>query len=50
MIYNQKKSLRMTTHKDTTDSAGMGTDMLGESVLPPQIIDNSAILFGTHKI
>ena len=49
MIYNHKKSLRMTTHKDTTDSAGMGTEGLGESVIPPQMIDNSAVLFDHRK-
>jgi len=38
----------MTTHKDTTDS-NLYSEQLGESVVPPQMIDSSAVLFSNTK-
>lgn len=49
MVFNHKKNLQMMTHKDTLDSASMGTEGLDESVIPPQMIDNSAVLFDHRK-
>lgn len=46
---NTWKNRQMVSHKDSKESGGIGTDQLGESVVPPQIIDNSAVLFSNTK-
>lgn len=37
------------SHKDSKESGGLGTEQLGESVVPPQVIDNSAVLFDNRN-
>ena len=45
-----KKSLKMNTqHKDTIDSGAIYSEQLGESFVPPQMVDNSAVLFSNTK-
>lgn len=39
----------MTTHKGSIESGGTGAEQLGESFIPPQMFDNSAILFSNSK-
>lgn len=46
---NTWKNRQMVSHKDSKESGGIGTDQLGESIVPPQIIDNSAVLFSNTK-
>lgn len=43
------KKKQMVSHKDSSESGMVGTDQLGQSILPPQIIDNSAVLFSNTK-
>ena len=39
----------MTTHKGSIESGVIGPEQLGESFIPPQMFDNSAILFSNAK-
>lgn len=44
-----KTTNKLVSHKDSKDSGAVGTEQLGESIVPPQVIDNSAVLFSNTK-
>lgn len=43
------RNKKLTSHKDSKESGAVGTEQLDESFVPPQIIDNSAVLFSNTK-
>lgn len=44
-----EKSKVFASHKESYESGGMITEQLGESILPPQMFDNSTMLFSNAK-
>lgn len=46
---NTIKSRILVSHKDSKDSSAMMGPIMDESVAPPMIIDNSAIIFSNTK-
>jgi hypothetical protein len=46
---NSIRNKKLISHKNSNESGAVGTEQLDESFVPPQIIDNSAVLFSNTK-